>query len=287
MKNYFQWPKTLLAAILLPLNFGFSATSFAGIDVSCYPSTNIQTNAYTACDNLPALTPANDNQTNILLLLSDMGLAKLNFNQPNSPLWETEYSNVPFAAKTLFESATNKRPNARLKPNNQKTPYQEHCSSLDNGADQFSQQVKADKNLSKVEKDLLIQERQNISACDRDLALIQVNPNWSIQARQYASYLKATIAFYNSNFSIATKIYSVLTTIDQSWIKETSQYMLIRSSLNESYQSGVGEYGDLKIDKVNQTLLKNTYEHITTYFKRFPEGKYAASARGLLRRCFG
>ena len=124
------------------------------------------------------------------------------------------------------------------------------------------------------------------TACDRDLALIQVNPNWSIQARQYASYLNATIAFYNSNFSIATKIYSVLTTVDQPWIKETSQYMLIRSSLNESYQSGVGKYGDLKIDKVDQTLLKNTYEHITTYFKRFPEGKYAASARGLLRRCY-
>jgi hypothetical protein len=54
--------------------------------------------------------------------LSDMGLAKLNFNQPNNPLWETEYSNVPFAAKTLFESVTNKRPNARLKPSNEKHP---------------------------------------------------------------------------------------------------------------------------------------------------------------------
>jgi hypothetical protein len=38
-----------------------------------------------------------------------MGLAKLNFNQPNNPLWETEYSNVPFAAKTLFESPINDR----------------------------------------------------------------------------------------------------------------------------------------------------------------------------------
>ena len=286
MKMPSQFFKKSIFISLFPITLAYSTHSFSGFDVSCYPSTNIQTNAYTACDNLPALTPANDNQTNMLLLLSDMGLAKLNFNQPNSPLWETEYSNVPFAAKTLFESVTNKRPNARLKPSNVKTPYQEHCSSLDNGADQFTQQVKADKNLNKAEKDLLIQERQNISACDRDLALIQVNPNWSIQARQYASYLNATIAFYNSNFSTATKIYSVLTTVDQPWIKETSQYMLIRSSLNESYQSGVGKYGDLKIDKVDQTLLKNTYEHITTYFKRFPEGKYAASARGLLRRCY-
>lgn len=272
MKMPSQFFKKSIFISLFPISLAYSTHSFSGFDVSCYPSTNIQTNAYKACDNLPALTPANDNQTNMLLLLSDMGLAKLNFNQPNSPLWETEYSNVPFAAKTLLESATNKRPNARLKPSNVKTPYQEHCSSLDNGTVQFTQQVKTDKNLSKAEKDLLIQERQNISACDRDLALIQVNPNWSIQARQYTSYLNATIAFYNSNFSIATKIYSVLTTVDQPWIKETSQYMLIRSSLNESYQSGVGKYGDLKIDKVDQTLLKNTYEHITTYFKRFPEG---------------
>ena len=197
MKMPSQFFKKSIFISLFPISLVYSTHSFSGFDVSCYPSTNIQTNAYTACDNLPALTPANDNQTNMLLLLSDMGLAKLNFNQPNNPLWETEYSNVPFAAKTLFESVTNKRPNARLKPNNEKTPYQEHCSSLDNGADQFTQQVKADKNLSKAEKDLLIQERQNISACDRDLALIQVNPNWSIQARQYASYLNATISFYN------------------------------------------------------------------------------------------
>ena len=161
MKMPSQFFKKSIFISLFPITLAYSTHSFSGFDVSCYPSTNIQTNAYTACDNLPALTPANDNQTNMLLLLSDMGLAKLNFNQPNNPLWETEYSNVPFAAKTLFGGVTNKRPNARLKPSNEKTPYQEHCSSLDNGADQFTQQVKADKNLNKAEKDLLIQERQN------------------------------------------------------------------------------------------------------------------------------
>lgn len=65
--------------------------------------------------------------------------------------------------------------------------------------------------------------------------------------------------FYNANFSTATKIYSVLTNVDQAWLKETAQYMLIRSALNEAYQSGVGKYGDLEHDKLNQSLL-------TTFF---------------------
>ena len=152
--------RKIIFITFFPVSLTYSMPSFSGFDTSCYPTADLQSNAYTACDNLPTLTPANDNQTNMLLLLSDMGLAKLNFNHPTHALWETEYSNVPFAAKALLKSASNQQPNARLKPSNKKMPYQEHCSSLSNGADQFIQQVKTDKKLSKPEKELLIQERQ-------------------------------------------------------------------------------------------------------------------------------
>lgn len=278
--------RSALFTSCIPFGIFFSAQSHAGMDVYCEPSTEIQTNAYTACNELPALTPANDNQTNMLLLLSDLGIAKFNIQEEKSTLWTTTYSKVPFEVSSLLVNSRNKLPNARKPLKAPDLSYNEHCNSLQNGADAFIQQVKTDSNLSSSEKDLLIHERQKINECENTLALLNVNPNWSATARQYASYLNATISFYNANFSTATKIYSVLTNVDQAWLKETAQYMLIRSALNETYQSGVGEYGDLEHDKLNQSLLTTFFNNITQYFKLYPQGQYAASARGLLRRGF-
>lgn len=58
--------RSALFTSCIPFGIFFSAQSHAGMDVYCEPSTEIQTNAYTACNALPALTPANDNQTNML-----------------------------------------------------------------------------------------------------------------------------------------------------------------------------------------------------------------------------
>lgn len=270
----------------IPFVIFFSMQSHAGMDIYCEPSTLIQTNAYTACDELPALTPANDNQTNMLLLLSDLGIAKFNIHEDKSTLWRTSYSKVPFEVSSIMSTSSNKLPNARKPLKTPDLSFNEHCNSIQNGAQAFIEQVKKDSKLSSSEKDTLIRERQKINDCDNKLTLLSVNPNWSVSARQYASYLNATISFYNANFSTATKIYSVLTNVDQPWLKETSQYMLIRSALNEAYQSGLGEYGDLDHDKLNQSLLTNFFNNITQYFKLYPQGQYAASARGLLRRGF-
>lgn len=57
--------------------------------------------------------------------------------------------------------------------------------------------------------------------------------------------------------------------------------MLIRSALNEAYQSGVGKYGDLEHDKLNQSLLTTFFNHVTQYFKLYPQGQYTASLRAL------
>ena len=193
------------------------------------------------------------------LLLSDLGIAKFNIQEEKSTLWTTTYSKVPFEVSSLFVNSPNKLPNARKPLKAPDLSYNEHCNSLQNGAHAFIQQVKTDSKLSSSEKDMLIYEHQKINECENTLALLNVNPTWSATTRQYLSYLNATISFYNANFSTATKIYSVLTNVDQAWLKETAQYMLIRSALNEAYQSGVGKYGDLEHDKLNQSLL-------TTFF---------------------
>ncbi|MEG2693616.1 MAG: hypothetical protein RR966_03670 [Acinetobacter sp.] len=269
---------------LFPVCIFYSSFGHAGADIYCEPSTILQNNEYTACNNLPALTPANDNQTNLLLLLSDLNLVSISTTTEKRSLWDTNYSDVPFETKQLTSSAQNKSSNARKFVATDIDPYQEHCNSMTKGSSDFIQQVKNDRTIPSAEKDILIRERNKISECEKQISLINVNPNWTMTTRQYASYLNATIAFYNTNFSTATKIYSLLTNVNNPWLKETAQYMLIRSNLNAAFQSGVGEYGDLQREKLNQTLLKKLFNSITQYLKLYPNGEYAASARGLLRR---
>lgn len=278
--------KTYFLATTFPIALIYSTHAFSGADTYCEPSTQIQNSEYTACNALPALTPANDNQVNILLLLSDLGLAKLKFGTDSESLWYTSTSTVPFETKSLTATAVNLTKNARQPSKPLDNSNSEYCNTILNSQQDFIQQVKADKRLSSAERDLLIKARSQLKTCDDHISLITVDPNWSVTARQFASYLNGSIAFYNTNFSIASKIYSALASADQPWIKETTQYMLIRSHLNETYQSGLGEYGDLDHSKINQQLLKNTYDSISQYLKLYPTGRYAASARGLLRRCY-
>jgi len=130
----------------------------------------------------------------------------------------------------------------------------------------------------------LLEQRNQIKNCQQSIPLIQVNTEWTQSAQQYASYLNGIILFYKANYSSATKIFTAISQVDDPWLKETAQYMLIRTTLNELYSQSLGTYGDLDTQKVDQVLLKTFFNRITDYFKLYPKGQYVASARGFLRR---
>lgn len=270
---------------ILPLFF-YATNTHAGFEPICNPDFAMQGKVYSACSNLPVLLPANDNHSNMILLLSDLGLANIKTYQGDQNLWDSTYATVPFDDSTLVRMAENKIGNHRTKFEETRDYFDERCATLASGKMSFNEQVKNNKNLSVQEKQSLIAERNKISECSNKIPLLAVDPQWSATARQYASYLNATIAFYNTNYSTATKIYSVLANVDDAWLKETSQYMLIRSSLNSAYATGTNQYGDVDLDKINQNLLKEFLDNITTYLKLYPNGQYAASARGYMRRGF-
>ena len=260
--------------------------SYAGMEVACSPHYDLASHQYTACSNLPALSPANDSQVNTALLLSDLGLAKIQPLKADTNLWSSIYGTVPFEASALLAATENKVNNQRLKFKPEDYVYDERCSTLKSGQAAFIQQITKNSAISAQEKQALISERQNIAQCDQNIPLLAVNPHWSVAARQYASYLNASIAFYNANFSTAAKIYTVLATVDDAWLKETSTYMLIRTSLNSAFTTAINPYGDLNLDAINQNLLKQFLDNISHYLKLYPNGQYVASARGLMRRGF-
>ena len=259
----------------------------AGYEEYCEPIFNLNDNQYQKCNNLPVLIPSNDNQTNMHLMLSDLDLATIKPSAPiTDSLWDVSRTKVPFDAFNLSSVVENKIPNQRKFEGSSRNNFDERCYTLESGSYGFEQQVKANRKIPNNEKTILINARNKIVECDNKLTLINVDPNWNNVTRQYASYLNATISFYNTHYSTANKIYTVLSKVDDAWLKETSQYMLIRTSLNEAYASGTGQYGDVELEKINNTKLKQLFENITAYLKLYPNGQYAASARGFMRRGF-
>ena len=270
----------------IPTTLFITQQSYAGSDEYCSPDFSLDGSNYNACSNLPVLIPGNDNKTNMTLLLSDLGLARIKTLKPDLNLWSAQYGSVPFDVSLFPTIIENKVNNKRkpFKPDQDKVSYEERCISLKQGQQSFTNQVKANKNIPTAEKQLLIDARSKLIDCEKSIGLISVNPNWSVTTRQYASYLNGSILFYNTNFSAASKIYTALSQVEDPWLKETAQYMLIRTELNTAFASAQDQYGDINPDKINHASVKNFFNNITEYLKLYPKGQYVASARGLMRR---
>lgn len=281
----FTFNKTLLCLCLSGLPITFTTTTYAGGgEEIATPTFDLEDSQYSG-QNYPILYPSNDNRTNMMLMLSDLGLAKtIPFKVEKTSLWDVSSGLVPFGPSEFTDAAENQIPNKRAFNNIENDFYNEQCGTLKTGADTFINQLKKNTKISSNEKNSLSQLRNQIKECEKSLKLIQVNEQWSPTARQYASYLNGIILFYNTNYSSATKIFTALSQVEDPWLRETAQYMLIRTSLNELYSSSLGSYGDLDTKKVNQSLLTNFFNQITNYFKLYPKGQYTASARGFLRR---
>ncbi|WP_111892609.1 hypothetical protein [Acinetobacter sp. MB5] len=281
--------KTILTSLLLssisPLLL-LSHEANAGAEFICSPDFDLQGKSYNTCSNLPVLIPSNDNKVNMILLLSDLGLAEIQPIKGDTDLWTAVYAQVPFESDTLIQMSKNKVNNARQSFKKSDDYLDERCRTLDSGKMNFIQQVQNNKNIAPNEKQQLIAERNKITGCGEKMAFIIINQQWSATARQYVSYLNASIAFYNASYATADKIYTVLSTVDDAWLKETSQYMLIRSRLNLVYSSGMGQYGDLDLNKINPAQPQQLLGTIRNYLKLYPNGQYVASARGYLRRAF-
>nr|WP_314371066.1 hypothetical protein [uncultured Acinetobacter sp.] len=284
LQNKFIFKSIVYSSLSLVIYY--SPITYAGVEQFCEPNLAINDKNLNGCSNLPVLYPANDSQTNMTLLLSDLGLATIKPMTADPNLWDAVYGMVPFDAANLSSLTQNKMPNQRKLLERNDTVFDERCTSFDSGNQVFNTQVQNNKAIPNLEKQILISERKKMNQCGDKIELIAINPNWSITTRQYASYLNASILFYNSNYSAATKIYTVLTTIEDTWLKETSQYMLIRTLLNSTYATGVDKYGDVYLDNINQNLLKQFLDNINAYLKAYPNGQYVASARGFMRRGF-
>lgn len=252
----------------------------------------------------PTFNPENDSRDNLLRLLSQEKSFALpvqsmpaditrsrDFYFAYHPQWD-EAAPQPAAALASAADSPLSRQMAELNISadeinvNDAELENRHVSNNTESVSAFFAALLADPTLAAEQRQALAQARTGLlSGATREqiessLATLPADS----PAQSYKNYLAAAASFYAGDYASAERDFTQLAKSERPWLAETAQYMLMRAALNKSSQNSVGEYGDFDIAKINREDATQAQTQAQVYLQRFPQGLYAESARGMLRR---
>ena len=108
----------------------------------------------------------------------------------------------------------------------------------------------------------------------------------SAAAAPFSDYLRGARAFYLGDVATALPLFTALSQQSQPWLKETASYLLARVAINQAQVNAFDEYGLFDASKVEKSVLQQAEQALTAYLQAYPQGRYAASAKGLYRRLY-
>ncbi|TKV05428.1 hypothetical protein FDX19_23450 [Citrobacter sp. wls619] len=252
----------------------------------------------------PTFSPGNDSRDNLLRLLSQEKSFALpiqampeditrsrDFYFAYHPQWDDITSPAAAAPEqnaddTLTRQMAELHISADEVIRNNDDLENRHVSNNMGSASQFFGALLADTSLTVGQRQALAQARMGLlSGATREQidASLTTLPEDS-GAQRYKTYLIAAANFYAGDYVNAEQAFAQLAKSDRPWLAETAQYMLMRTALNKSSQNSVGEYGDFDIARINHQDAAQAQTQAQAYLQRWPQGQYADSTRGMLRR---
>lgn len=274
-----RWRKAARAAVVLGLVAVAGAARASG-DSSCHPAWRPVLFSQD-CANTAVIGPANDTRVNLLLL-------RLPAGAPAGPYpkfeWEDRAMGRSFFTwqqlRAVYGSAAGGA--------EREAGSGSRCDSLASGAAGFQAALAAEKGLAATERESLDAARKGLAGgCNGNARPLQSDwPSFkSAAAKAFLGYLQAADAFYAGQWDAARQGFSAVAKARQPWVSETAAYMAIRVELNAAQADAFDEYGGFNgPDKVDQAAVARGKAAIAAYLKRWPKGRYAASAAGLERR---
>jgi hypothetical protein len=165
------------------------------------------------------------------------------------------------------------------------------CVSDARGKQDFGEAVQAAPALSAEEKTALIGARNamapNCLKPDASAPAAPQAPAPSPAAQDFFTYLAGAKAFYDGDFDAALASFSKLAKADNAWLREAARYMTGRTLLNKAEIGVFASLDGVAEPKVtDQASLTAAETELNAYLAAYPAGRYAASARGLLRRLY-
>ena len=278
------WLIVLIFAVLSP------GAARASSDGGCEPSWTIAGTESNGCSNLAVLQPGNDTRANLLLLLGEQGDAPLAPTRPN----EDGASKALAAPSDWATFRSTLYPSASIGGNGLYAAGEgSRCRSNDAGAADFVEALKAEQGVTAGERDELIAARQGLrpdctgANAGQQAVVAAAEHAQSPLAKDFAAYLMGAAAFYAGDFGAATQHFSALSGSAQAWLRESGRYLLGRVEVNHLQAGAFDEYGNLKdVPQRDAGKATEAEKALQDYLAAYPNGRYAASARGLLRRVY-
>jgi TolA-binding protein len=257
----------------------------ASFDMWCEPSWTLVHRDITGCDDMAILGPGNDTRVNLLLLTLD---------QRGKAIEAPAGSETPdpFAEWPLFARRFTAAPGDEA--SNEEFAYGEgsRCRSNESGTTAFVEQVSAATEIPEAERATLITTRQALqpdcaAAASGGTALAEaLQPVQSPLGKSFAAYLQGAQAFYDGDYDAAKTHFAGLTAVAQPWLAETARYMLARVEVNRAQVDYFDEYGYPKDEAADAKVIDAAEAAFNDYLAAYPQGAYAVSAQGLLRRVY-
>lgn len=248
-----------------------ATVAWACADASCSPTWRLDAPDY-ACDGRAMLTPGNDTRINLLLLMRSLA--------PVSDAGKA-YATADWYDDTLghvFASWTGLRQS--LWPEPETTPGADEgpeCAAPKTVQQDFAQALATDSRLSAADRTALMTLRGHVGCPEAETDAHPAGP--------WATYLLAADAFYKADYAKARAGFAALDGAPTPWLRETAAYMQIRVALRRAMAGAIDKYGDFSgIEQVDKAAVREAGAAIDAYLKAWPQGRYAASARGLTRR---
>jgi hypothetical protein len=268
------------AALALAVCVLWSRPAHASGDFGCVRSWQLAQAEFTGCDNMAALAPGNDTRVNLILLMADMRSAE-GRQAPTADRKDED----PFFDWPSFMARLYPKP-AAADNGDYASGEGSRCLSNATGATDFDSAVQAARGLNDAERAALLAVRKSLPAdCEAKAAQPVTADVKSSAAKAFLTYLQGAEAFYGGDFDAAAKAFAALAKVDDPWLRETARYMQARVELNRLQVGLFDEYGAFsKPAPADQVLAAKA--DFDAYLRAYPKGRYAASARGLVRRLY-
>lgn len=274
--------------------------AFACADGGCEGGFSLAGKSY-SCRGRAMLAPGNDSRLNLMQMLADRGgRSTVGISYPDSG---SDYNNLGqvFVDWRMYRQAL--FPKAVEEASGGAQDYAgSRCAGFAAGSAALGAAMQANRSLPAGERDALLAARgaaqdackQSVSWERRygDAAKLGPLPTYgqwpavsSAAGRDYLTYLQAADAFYGERFDAARSGFAGLARANDPWLRETSAYLTIRVEFAAAQATAFDEYGGYAGGtKVDRAAVKRGLEALAGYLRTWPNGRYAASAQGLLRR---
>jgi len=253
-----------------------------------------------ACRNLPFLNPDNDSRVNLSLLMVDRGLLSL------TPYKDEDFLKIEVPFPIYAGDSISENPKIELKPQLDRLGVKvksdqvaskeffsgegHRCLSNSESSTQIFIDQLITTDLPSAERRSLAQTRVDLlTACEwTEAVLSNILPRniRTTKGKEFSAYLGGIGHFYSGRFDKAEEAFQGLKNSSQAWLKETAAYMNARNALNEAQKDAFDEFGMIVFEKIDKSILKIAEEKFDQYLTAYPDGVYAASSKGLIRRLY-